>query len=198
MEGMKKKHIFTFSTLTSFTTPLQHPVNKECPVGNSRHWPTTAELLQIGKNDHISFAKYYSEYRMLIKRTAWVFFVLRKWRNRLNCTKSETPLILPGQIDRSKAEIDWIRISQNDSFANELKSLRERNNLSLNSKIIGLSPFLDDMEIMRVGGRLAFSDLENEQKNPILLAKDHFFTKMLVLDYHERHHHTGIDQTHFG
>ena len=198
MEGMKKKHIFTFSTLTSLTTPLQHPVNKECTVGNSRHWPTTAELLQIGKKDRISFANYYSEYRMLIKRIAWVFFVLRKWRNCLNCTQSTTPLILPGQIDRSKAEIYWIRISQNDSFENELKCLREGNNISLNSKIIGLSPFLDDMEIMRVGGRLAFSDLEIEQKNPILLAKDHFFTKMLVLDYHERHHHTGIDQTHFG
>ena len=197
MEGMKKKHIFTFSTLTSLTTPLQHPVNKECTVGNSRRWPTTAELLQIGKNDRISFAKYYSEYWMLIKRTAWVFFVLRKWRSRLNCTKSETPLILPGQIDRSKAEIYWIKISQKDSFENELKCPREGNNLPLNSKIIGFSPFLDDMEIMRVGGRLAFSDLENKQKNPILLAKDHFFTKMLVLDYHERHHHTGVDQTHF-
>ena len=50
------------------------------------------------------------------------------------------------------------------------------------------------MQIMRVGGRLAFSDLRNEQKNPILLAKDHFLTKMLVKDYHERHHHTGVDQ----
>ena len=198
MEGMRKKHIFTFSTLASLTTPLQHPVNKECTVGNSRHWPTTAELLQIGKNDRISFEKYYSEYRMLIKWTAWVFFVLRKWHNRLNCTKSDTSLILPGQIDRSKAEIYWIRISQGKYFENELKCLQERNNLPLNSKIIGLSPFLDDIEIMRVGGRLAFSDLDNEQKNPILLAKDSFLTKMLVLDYHEHHHHTGVDQTHFG
>ena len=73
MEGMKKKHIFTFSTLASLTTPVQHPVNKECTVGNSRRWPTIAELLQIGKNDRISFAKYYSEYRMLIKRTTWVY-----------------------------------------------------------------------------------------------------------------------------
>ena len=30
------------------------------------------------------------------------------------------------------------------------------------------------------------------------MAKEHFFTKMVVLDYHERHHHTGVDQTHFG
>ena len=45
---------------------------------------------------------------------------------------------------------------------------------------------------------MAFSDLAQEQKNPIILAKEHFFTKMVVLDYHERHHHTGVDQTHFG
>ena len=49
MEGMKKKHIFTFHTLASLTTPLQHPVNKQSTVGNSRIWPTTAELLQIEK-----------------------------------------------------------------------------------------------------------------------------------------------------
>ena len=127
MEGMRKKHIFTFSTLISLTTPLQHPVNKElkCTVGNSRRWPTTAELLQIGKKDRISFENYYSEYRMLIKRTAWVFFILRKWRNRLDSTQSTDSLILPGQIDRSKAEIYWIRISQGKSFENELKCLQE-------------------------------------------------------------------------
>ena len=51
---------------------------------------------------------------------------------------------------------------------------------------------------MRVGGRLAFSDLTKEQKNPIILAKEHFLARMIVLDYHERHHHTGVDQTHFG
>ena len=35
-EGMKKKHIFTFHTLASLTTPLQHPVNKPRTVGNSK------------------------------------------------------------------------------------------------------------------------------------------------------------------
>ena len=54
------------------------------------------------------------------------------------------------------------------------------------------------MGIMRMGRRLAFSDLAQEQKNPIILVKEHFFTKMIVLDYRERHHHTGVDQTHFG
>ena len=75
---------------------------------------------------------------------------------------------------------------------------KKKNNLPLNSKVIGFSPFHDDQGIMQVGGRLAFSDLAQEQKNPIILAKEHFFTKIVVLDYHERHHHTGVDQTHFG
>ena len=49
MEGMRKKHIFTFQTSIPLATPMQHPVNKPRMVGNSRLWPTTAELLQIGK-----------------------------------------------------------------------------------------------------------------------------------------------------
>ena len=55
-------------------------------------------------------------------------------------------------------------------------AFKKISNLPLNSKLIGFSPFLDDKKIMRVGGRLAFSDLAQEQKNPIILAKDHFFT----------------------
>ena len=123
MEGMKKKHTFTFHTLASITTPLQHPVNKPRTIGNSRIWPMTAELLQIGKANRIPFANYYSNYRMLIKRTAWVYFVLRKWHNCLDCAKSDTPLVLPGQIDRFKAESYWIRIAQADSFQNEIRCL---------------------------------------------------------------------------
>ena len=70
--------------------------------------------------------------------------------------KSDTPLILPGQIDSSKAEIYWIKISQQDSFAMEIKSLQESKNLPLNSRIMGFSPFLDDQGIMRVGGAIGF------------------------------------------
>ena len=55
-----------------------------------------------------------------MKGTAWVYFGLRKWHNRLDCAKSDTRLILPGQTDRSKAESYWIRIPQADSFENEI------------------------------------------------------------------------------
>ena len=103
--------------------------------------------------------------------------MLRKWQSRLSCMKSDTPLILPGQIDRSKAESYWIKISQHDSFATEIKCLQEKNNLPLNSKVIGFSPFLDDQGIMQVGGRLAFSELAQEAKESNYLSKRAFLYK---------------------
>ena len=159
MEDMKKKHIFTFHDETSLTTPLTHFLNKLRTVGNSRIWPMTAELLQIRNTDRIPLAKYYSNYWMLIKRTAWVYFAIRKWHDCSDCATSDTLLILPSQIDRPKAENYWIRIVQADSFKMEIRCLQENNNLPLNSNLIWFSPFLADKKLMRVHGRLAFSDL---------------------------------------
>ncbi|UYV63695.1 hypothetical protein LAZ67_2005337 [Cordylochernes scorpioides] len=49
--------------------------------------------------------------------------------------------------------------------------------------------------ILRVGGRLRHSDLDIDQKHPMLIPKDHFVTKLIVLHYHLNNLHSGTQLT---
>ena len=56
-------------------------------------------------------------------------------------------------------------------FNEELKQLKMKNkeNVKISSKISSLNLYLDENGIIRVGGRLEKSDINNECKHPILM-----------------------------
>uniref|UniRef100_A0A8D8SN73 Integrase catalytic domain-containing protein n=1 Tax=Cacopsylla melanoneura TaxID=428564 RepID=A0A8D8SN73_9HEMI len=58
-------------------------------------------------------------------------------------------------------------------------------------KYASLSPFKDDSGLIRVGGRLSNSNLPFENKHPILLPKEEYITRLLVVFLHETNLHTG-------
>ena len=196
-EGFRKTHIFSFH-IDALTTPLSHPVNKPKKVGDKKVWPTVGELLGIGKTDRVPFEEYYSSYKMILQRTSWIFFAVRKWRSLLNHNKSETrQLIQPGQIDKQSALDFWIKITQKSAYSEEITKLENGAFIARSSKILQFNPFLDDKGILRVGGRLAYSNLSFEEKHPILLPKGHAFVRMIILHFHQENMHSGVDQTHF-
>ncbi|XP_048765100.2 uncharacterized protein LOC125672940 [Ostrea edulis] len=59
------------------------------------------------------------------------------------------------------------------------------------SPLIHLNPYLDDSGLLRVGGRLNQSDLPVELKNPVLLPKKSYLSRLLVSHYHEEVKHQG-------
>ncbi|XP_025190342.1 uncharacterized protein LOC112590942 [Melanaphis sacchari] len=54
-----------------------------------------------------------------------------------------------------------------------------------------LRPYLDDNEILRVGGRLSNADIPNEQRHPILLAKSSHLSILLIRHWHDITGHSG-------
>jgi hypothetical protein len=80
---------------------------------------------------------------------------------------------------------------QGESFAAELKTLRDHMQLPDGSKIARFNPFLDE-GFIRLGGRLQFAKLSREQRHPLLLDGQHHFTKLLILETHIRLHHLGV------
>lgn len=54
-----------------------------------------------------------------------------------------------------------------------------------------LSPFLDDRDSVRVGGRLMLSQLEFDSKHPLLLPSRHLLTDRIIEDTHFRNLHPG-------
>ena len=52
------------------------------------------------------------------------------------------------------------------------------------SKLVSLSPFLDEDEIIRVGGRIGKADISFVARHPIVLDSSSELTKLIVLDTH--------------
>ncbi|GFU81640.1 DUF5641 domain-containing protein [Trichonephila clavipes] len=68
-----------------------------------------------------------------------------------------------------EAEIYLMKQVQLSSFYKEIRAMQNGDDICNKSKILNLSPFLDDKGIVRVGGRLKHSRLPYSSKHPILL-----------------------------
>ena len=68
-----------------------------------------------------------------------------------------------------KAEHWLMQESQNRTFSTDIKALLKGDRLPPSSRLLALSPFLDQEGLLRVGGRLTNSALSRSQQHPIIL-----------------------------
>lgn len=87
-----------------------------------------------------------------------------------------------------------VKLIQGQMFYAELKVLKFDKDLNKNSKIINLSPFLDENGIIRVGGRLSLADLSYDKRHPILLPKGNRFVDLMFMHEHLKLGHAGPQQ----
>jgi len=83
---------------------------------------------------------------------------------------------------------------QAEIFTVEFKALRQRQSLSSRSSILSLNPFLNENELIRVGGWIENSPLPFRIKHPIFLAS-HSLVKMIIQHAHIQSLHAGIQLT---
>ncbi len=95
----------------------------------------------------------------------------------------------------SEAELYWIQVTQSKSFFHEISLLKKGQEISFQSKIQPLSPFLDDKGILRVGGRLQMTNWKFEQKHPCILPVDARFSELTVKKCHQQVMHSGLQDT---
>lgn len=95
----------------------------------------------------------------------------------------------PCLSDLFKAHDAIIKSVQRQHFSSDISSLEKGNQCSQNLR--KLSPFLDALGFLRVGGRLTESSLPYEKKHPLLLPKKGNFTRMLISYYHRVYLHVG-------
>ncbi|KAL4136141.1 hypothetical protein QTP88_007705 [Uroleucon formosanum] len=93
--------------------------------------------------------------------------------------------------DLERANIGLIKNVQNNFFNLEIENLKNKKSIP-KSKITLLRPFIDDKDILRVGGRLKnASTIEVFQRQPIILPGDSIYTKLLFQREHIRCMHGG-------
>ncbi|XP_076661053.1 uncharacterized protein LOC143364799 [Halictus rubicundus] len=101
--------------------------------------------------------------------------------------------ITVSEINRANNKI--IKLTQETAFREELNDLKSGHALSTKSKLLCLTPFLDENGLLRVGGRLQNSNLNFNQKHPILLPKNNFITELIIRDAHVNNMHSGLTAT---
>ena len=103
-------------------------------------------------------------------------------------------------IDIQKAEAEIIRQLQSMFFEDEINLLSQmirqppesRNNrLKKKSPLFKLEPFIDEFGLLRVGGRLRWSDLGPDVKHPIILPRKSHVTNLVITHFHKSCQHQG-------
>ena len=98
--------------------------------------------------------------------------------------------------DLSSGQELLIKAVQQAYLSEELKCLRDSKQVNKQSKVKQLTPFLDEHDQMRVGGRLQQgSSMTDNYKHPILIPKETNLAQLLVRHCHERIHHLGKRST---
>lgn len=93
--------------------------------------------------------------------------------------------------DFEQAKETIIKVVQQESFSEELKQIETRNSISKTSPLAKLSPYLDQSGLLRVGGRLLYSNLDTAEKHPLIMPHKHHVTYLLIRHYHEKVKHQG-------
>lgn len=111
--------------------------------------------------------------------------------NQPAITKSKKPLHAPiGQQHIRKAEEILIRISQVDSFATEIRSLKKEKPLENASKLKKIDVYIDDDDIIKLRSRtMKFRGEERRKMNPIILDGKHRIAQLIIQHYHKKFLH---------
>ena len=97
--------------------------------------------------------------------------------------------------DLVAAESAIVKMLQEKHFPKERALLKAENKILASSKIKRLDPFLDEHDILRVGGRLRKAPLLHHEKHPIILPKKEVIVTRLLEFYHKEVAHLGRTST---
>lgn len=130
------------------------------------------------------FIDKYSSFPFMLRVLA---FVLRfTSRPRIN---KKSVVLSAAELDN--ALVFALRLVQRFFFFEDIERLSSKKALKADSKLLPLTPFLDDRFLLRVGGRLERSSLSSSRKHPIILPAKASFTEVLIRWVHERYFHAN-------
>ncbi|XP_042895210.1 uncharacterized protein [Parasteatoda tepidariorum] len=146
--------------------------------------PASQSLLITSYQPLIDISRF-SSYMKLLRVTAWIFRFL------YNCRSKQRISIDLTCDELNTAKNYWILTVPKQCFSAELNALQNKSLLPKSSKISRFNPFLQK-NLIRLGGRLQFASLKNEQKHPLLLDGSHPFVHLFIYYTHVKLHHLGV------
>lgn len=84
-----------------------------------------------------------------------------------------------------------IKLTQTECFPSDYNNLLNNKPIDTKSNILSLNPFMDENQLIRVGGRIKNANLNYDKKHPLLLPQKHNVTKLIFKHFHEKMLHCG-------
>ncbi|XP_063931166.1 uncharacterized protein LOC135143218 [Zophobas morio] len=175
----------------SFLTTPHIPYIQEVPSGtNLPEMKPKCCLIVQRVTKHCSLWSKFSNFDKLLRITALVRRFIFNLKNKHN---KKLGAVTCSELREAHSLI--ITQVQSEAFHIDIHNIKKHNQVANNSKIKNLSPFIDSSGLVRVGGRLAYSNIHNDRKYPLLLPKQHFITNLIIKKYHVENLHIGCQGT---
>lgn len=133
----------------------------------------------------------YSSLNRLLKITALCQRAKKLFRKELTVIPGQ--FLTPSEIEGAKKY--WIKQIQQQDFAAEIKSIKQGENLAKSNPLVRLTPYLDEDNLLRVGGRLENSTLSKTAKHPYILSNTNYFAHLIISQAHEKTLHGSTQET---
>ncbi|XP_014487595.1 PREDICTED: uncharacterized protein LOC106751252 [Dinoponera quadriceps] len=163
-------------------------VNDDMDVTTESDLPEQRRIVHgVTKVEANEFLARFSTLRLLFRTTAWIL----RWRHG-HAERVKGPLI-PEEI--LAARNLWIRLEQRMAYGDEVYALSKGHVIHNRSSFVGLKPYLDEVCLLRCGGRLRHAELDWDSRHPVILPPKSHLTRLLVIATHHGALHGGIQLT---
>ena len=135
----------------------------------------------------------FSSWTRLTRIHAWILRFVQNCQQPSQFRKEGE--LSPQEIQESEGII--IKEAQKESFPEEHRALTSGKQISKSSKLVKLTPRLDEDGIIRCDGRLQYTEfLPFDVRYPIILPRGHWVMRLIVKQHHEHGNHaTGTNHT---
>ncbi|XP_072401584.1 uncharacterized protein [Diabrotica undecimpunctata] len=176
-----------------FLNQLRLDLLKYNPKGYTSKLPEERKIILHARNDQIDFftslSDRFSNFSKFVRTLAYMF---RFANNAKPLSRKLTNTLEVSELQN--AELKIIKMLQYSNFSSEISELKKGKTLS-NKCLLPLNPFLDENEMLRVGGRLRNSDVTFDQRYPLLLPSKNRVVRLILHREHVRLCHSGPQNT---
>ena len=204
-------------------TEDQWPINQDHSEGTfdlqnndpevKKHVTMATTQIDSEKTSLCERVRYFSDWYRAKRAIALFTRYVRSLRARVqekHCKEELTREVKVTELESAERAI--IRAVQTSAFKEELHVLKQikrknpdpnsrawaqqrKSNIKTYGSLYKLDPFVDDDEILRVGGRLRRASLSDDMKFPIILPRNSHVTTLIVRYFHARTSHQGKTMT---
>jgi len=131
----------------------------------------------------------FSSFTRLKRVVAWVMRFIHNCQSK----KRNHSLITgaPTVEELYQSETHLLSVLQEAHFSTEILALKSKASIPKRSSVISLNPFLDEIQLLRVGGREQNSKLPYYTQHPIIIHGGHPLSRLIIRSEHLRLLHAG-------